>query len=300
LDRVGWIGYRVSEHGKVESRWQHCGTGKYVLGEDWRELRSAPGKGGYRLVSPSRDGKCRSIGVHRLVLLGFDGEPAPGEQVRHWDGNPQNNDLFNLMYGSVQDNADDRARHRRVPQGEDHPEAKLTNTQVREMRERYVASGRRLAMKQLAAEYDVDHSTVHKILCGKNWHDAGGPTHLAGEIGQSGERNHQAKLTDAQVREIRELYEAGVATAGELADMYGVSVVTVRAVLKGRQRGGAGGPTFPQRLSGKLTEEQVRLILVKHRDGLATISELASEFKVSKSMVWQIVKRVTWRNVKID
>jgi DNA invertase Pin-like site-specific DNA recombinase len=66
-------------------------------------------------------------------------------------------------------------------------------------------------------------------------------TKMAGERGQltrltKGERNGQAKLTEAQVREIRRLYESG-RTTKEIAGMYditftNVSMITTRATWK--------------------------------------------------------------------
>lgn len=55
--------------------------------------------------------------VHRLVLETFVGPMPQGLQVRHLDGDPKNNHLVNLAYGSAKENAADRDRHGRTFNG---------------------------------------------------------------------------------------------------------------------------------------------------------------------------------------
>ncbi len=49
--------------------------------------------------------------VHRLVLLAFKGRPKNHRQVRHLDGDPNNNQLENLVWGTGKENWRDRKRH---------------------------------------------------------------------------------------------------------------------------------------------------------------------------------------------
>lgn len=50
--------------------------------------------------------------VHRLVLLAFVGPPATNSaEVCHIDGNPANNQLANLRWGSSSENKADQVRH---------------------------------------------------------------------------------------------------------------------------------------------------------------------------------------------
>lgn len=49
--------------------------------------------------------------VHRLVLAAFVGPCPEGMEVRHLDGNPANNSLENLKYGTVSENRFDSVRH---------------------------------------------------------------------------------------------------------------------------------------------------------------------------------------------
>jgi hypothetical protein len=49
--------------------------------------------------------------VHHLVLLAFRGPCPPGYERCHQDGNPSNNALGNLSYGTRRDNVLDAIRH---------------------------------------------------------------------------------------------------------------------------------------------------------------------------------------------
>lgn len=49
--------------------------------------------------------------IHRLVMLAFVGPCPEGEEVRHLDGNPGNNTLANLAYGTHGQNNRDAVEH---------------------------------------------------------------------------------------------------------------------------------------------------------------------------------------------
>ena len=66
---------------------------------------------GYSYVSISSHGKVKAEKIHRLLLSTFDRPPLPGEVARHLDGNPQNNALENLTWGTQKDNEGDKKRH---------------------------------------------------------------------------------------------------------------------------------------------------------------------------------------------
>lgn len=100
---VGYEGrYEVSDRGRVRSLIRSG----YVM-------RPALTEHGYRYVTLSRDGVKEKLRVHRLALAAFDREPLPGEVCRHLDGDPANNRLDNLAWGSQADNMQDMVRHGR-------------------------------------------------------------------------------------------------------------------------------------------------------------------------------------------
>lgn len=69
--------------------------------------------------------------IHGLVLAAFDGPRPDDLETRHLDGNPTNNRLSNLIYGTGTENQLDRVRHGRhenaikthCPQGHPYDEA---------------------------------------------------------------------------------------------------------------------------------------------------------------------------------
>lgn len=106
-------GYDISDHGRVRS-WIQGGPSPY---------RKEP-----KILKPYRNHKaCHVIiyvrnkhsrksrpitrVIHRLVLETFIGSRPDKMECRHLDGNPHNNRLDNLIWGSALENAADRFRH---------------------------------------------------------------------------------------------------------------------------------------------------------------------------------------------
>lgn len=95
--------YEVDEDGSVYSL-------KY--GEP-RRLRPSKANRGirYHRVSLSKKGVSAAKLVHRLVAFAFLGAPTQGQEVRHLDGNPDNNAASNLAWGTRSENMMDAVRH---------------------------------------------------------------------------------------------------------------------------------------------------------------------------------------------
>jgi hypothetical protein len=107
------------------------------------------------------------IGVHILVAYAFIGpRPSPSMQVRHKDGNPSNNKLSNLEYGTASDNALDKRLHGTDNRGEKHPFAKLTEKDVSEIRD-LLSQG--IKQRTIAGLYNVSQQTISVIKNNKNW-----------------------------------------------------------------------------------------------------------------------------------
>ncbi|MCW7071887.1 MAG: HNH endonuclease [Methanophagales archaeon] len=62
-------------------------------------------------------------------------------------------------------------------------------------------------------------------------------------LDQRGERNPNAKLSDKQVQEIRELYATGEFFQADLASRYNVSFQTISKIVRGERRSNQAGPT---------------------------------------------------------
>lgn len=99
----GW--YMVSNLGRVESWKRVDSAGRSTV------LKQSTIKGGYQVVTLYVAGKPLTRLVHILVLEAFVGPKPLGMETRHLDGNPANNVLTNLTYGTPRENAADRDTH---------------------------------------------------------------------------------------------------------------------------------------------------------------------------------------------
>lgn len=104
--------YEVSDDGQVRS-FDYVKVG----GKGSRQLIPAGPvstwvtPNGYTAVSLYRRGRRRVASVHALVCEAFIGPRPDGHEVRHLDGDPSNNVLANLTYGTPRENALDTIRH---------------------------------------------------------------------------------------------------------------------------------------------------------------------------------------------
>jgi hypothetical protein len=101
--------YEASTYGQIRRIGY---TSKFWNGRVGHVLKSHDvNEWGHQSVSLSRDGKVKQLLVHRLVKETFTGPCPPGQEVRHLDGNPRNNRLDNLVYGTPSENIFDSVGH---------------------------------------------------------------------------------------------------------------------------------------------------------------------------------------------
>lgn len=175
----GFDGYDVSDCGRVRSvdRLQTydnvTASGKVVTTTRLlrgRILRPGVVKSGHCLVMLGRG---RPKLVHALVLTAFVGPRPAGYDSCHYDGDPANNRLGNLRWGTRSDNVQDAIRHGThrggSGAGEAHPNARLSAAAVLEIRAANDATA------DLAAKYGVSRSAIKAARSGKTW------GHVAGE-----------------------------------------------------------------------------------------------------------------------
>ena len=113
------------------------------------------------------------VGAHELALVFTTGESRhPGMDTCHSCDNPICCNPSHLRFASRQSNVDDMIQRGRQARGQSNGQARLTEAQVVEIRERHAlgATGR-----QLALDYQIGEGAVQAILTGRNWKHAGGP-----------------------------------------------------------------------------------------------------------------------------
>lgn len=82
--------------GQIYSRTKYKGFGRKVY-VDWYPLRGHNNGKGYRTITLCHENKKVTKTAHRLVCMAFHGmPPTKAHQVRHLDGEPENNVPANL------------------------------------------------------------------------------------------------------------------------------------------------------------------------------------------------------------
>jgi hypothetical protein len=121
----GWPGYEISNAGRLRS---------------WKKSRRHPDEAlprilstytlprGYRCVKLKDRGRKWSAYIHRLVLSAFVGTAPAGQECRHLNGDPADNRLTNLAWGTKRENQTDIDRHGNRVKGERQHCAMSENT----------------------------------------------------------------------------------------------------------------------------------------------------------------------------
>lgn len=152
--------YEVSDDGRVRSLWFRNGRADRPRAVPLFMKGIVQSRGGYVHVMLS--GR-RQLSVHRMVLETFVGPRPPGMEACHSNGNPADNRLSNLRWGSRLDNAADRDAHGRTARGERNGCAKLSAEQVADIR----ASNERGV--DLARRYGVTKSQISAVRTHRKW-----------------------------------------------------------------------------------------------------------------------------------
>ena len=111
-------------------------------------------------------GRVRQVKVHTLVLITFVSARPVGMQCRHLDGNRMNNHVSNLAWGSLVENRRDRIRHGTSSEGEKNGSSKLSESDIREIRNRRSKGD---PLRVLAADYGVSASAISNIALRITW-----------------------------------------------------------------------------------------------------------------------------------
>lgn len=145
LGRVRSLDRVVADHSMARSRRFRGRILNLVQGDGNGHLAVGVGRLGRRYV-------------HSLVLEAFVRSAFTGEECRHLDGDPTNNALYNLAWGSRGENGRDKKHHRTSR----HATGKLSAREVKEVL-KLLRDGERQVV--IAGMYGVHQSTVSLIKC---------------------------------------------------------------------------------------------------------------------------------------
>lgn len=209
--------YQVSNMGRVRS----CKYGK------WKVLKPATINKGYFFVNLWRNGEGKHYLVHRLVAEAFIPNPDDKPQVNHINGVKNDNREVNLAWCTSSENRQHAYDAGLNKSGEDNITTKLLNADVEWIREHYKPYDPEFGACALARRFNVSHGTILNIVKGRTYARVGGVI---------SEKYRHRKLTDEQVRYIREYYIRGDREFGgcALACKFGVDPATIRNIVHGK------------------------------------------------------------------
>lgn len=156
-DIAGYGGdYQVSDHGVVKS----------LKGIKERLLRPKSHPFGYPMISLCKNGHRNDYCIHRLVLETFVGQPPENMECCHADGDPKNNCLSNLRWGTRKENCFDTIKHNKTTRGERSHTSKLTEIDVHFIRY-WLKKG--YSKEIIGKTFGVTPSNICHIASGKSW-----------------------------------------------------------------------------------------------------------------------------------
>lgn len=158
-DRRGGLRQNQSAKGEplawlIEANRENTGT----CTPDW-PFGAEPGGYGYLTL----DGVQMPASHAALILAGQPRPEPPGNLALHSCDNPRCCAHWHLRWGTTQDNTADRVERGRSLYGEHHPQATLTEADVRAIRQSSAPHG------DLATEFGVSRVSIWRIINRKSW-----------------------------------------------------------------------------------------------------------------------------------
>jgi len=147
--------YYVSRNGKILSTKMKTP----------RILKPIKSKSGHLYVFLYKNSKMFKVWVHRAVLITFNRFPKSNEECRHLDGNPENNYLTNITWGTRMENVLDRWEHGTMPLPHESKFTKLTPEDIPLIQN----MKNKKSSRAVAKIFKTSHTTIQKIWRNERW-----------------------------------------------------------------------------------------------------------------------------------
>lgn len=205
-----------------------------------------------------------------------------------------------LVLGTQSYNMLDSCVKQRNAFGEKHGNTHLTDKDVLNIRR--IAARGKISHNQLAKQYKVAQATISRIARGELWVHVEGPT-LFRRGTLRGEDQFGAKLTEADVKNIRRRYRAGETVSSIRLSFKRVSESAVSFAARGETWGhlaGAVGPRGPAKGErtgmAKLTSKKVKYIRKVANQGM-TYTAIAKKMGMSIQATRAAAQGFLWKHV---
>lgn len=159
--------FRVGSDGSMWSKLKHGCRGNEE--GEWHLMSLFKVKSGHMRASLRYgDGPWVKKFIHTLILEAFTGPCPPGMECLHRDGDPQNNSLSNLRWGTRSENVRDAITHGtcNFSPGDRHSFAKITSRKAEQIRE-LLRDGQ--TQRAIARQFNVAQPTISAIARGERW-----------------------------------------------------------------------------------------------------------------------------------
>ena len=162
---LGFPDYAITKDGRVWSK-PRISLRNYSIGGRW--IKQTKTGFGHLMVSLCRNGKVYQKLVHQLVLDAFVGPRPDGMECRHLNGNPQDNRLDNLKWGTHSENQKDAVLHGT------HVNNRGSRCGTSKLKESDISIIRYLRkvgfkLKDIAWQFNINQSSVSFICLGRTW-----------------------------------------------------------------------------------------------------------------------------------
>ena len=160
----GFPDYSITRDGRVWSKTRRTRDGRNLNGK-WLNPWVITCLGHLGVVlTRGRVHKYKQI--HRLVLEAFVGPCPEGMECRHLDGDPTNNHVDNLKWGTKFENQADRVLH-----GTSNRGTRCAASKLDEMDVHFVRAWLKLGYKQkgITEAFGIGSSAISNIKKGRNW-----------------------------------------------------------------------------------------------------------------------------------